>query len=302
MIPNNQKERKWWTPKRKEAVIGWVFLFPEAFGIFVLAIFPLFFSLFLSFTNWNLVSGMDSIKWVGFDNFARLVDDSKFLKALSNNLWFTAITVPVGLFIAMIMSVIVQTKVFAKDFFKIVFFIPYICSTVAIAAVWSALFHPTNGPINQFLKQIGLTNPPMWLVDTKYALIAIMIIAIWQALGYQMIIFLAGLTQISDELYEAAEIDGANAIHKFFKITMPLLAPTTLFLTITTIISSFKVFDLIKFLTNGGPNDASTVIVYRIYEEAFMNFNMGYAAAQSWILFLIVICVTMVTYVVQGKK
>jgi multiple sugar transport system permease protein len=298
----DRPQKKWWNQRRKEGIIGWIFLAPEAIGIIVLAIFPLIFSLFLSFTDWNLVNGFEGMKWVGFDNFTRLAEDSKFIKALENNIFFTAITVPVGLMVAMIMAVIIHTKVYAKDLFKVLFFIPYICSTVAVAAVWAALYHPSSGPINRFLMQIGLEHPPKWLVDSHYAIIAIMVIAIWQALGYQMIIFMAGLTQISEDLYEAADIDGANGFKKFWFITMPLLAPTTLFLTITTIISSFKVFDLIKFLTDGGPNDASTVIVYRIYEEGFINFNMGYASAMSWILFLLVILVTSVTWIFQAKE
>lgn len=298
----DRPQPKWWNQRRKEGVIGWMFLAPEAIGIMALAIFPLIFSLFLSFTNWNLVNGFEGMEWVGFDNFARLFNDSKFIKAFQNNILFTAVTVPVGLMAAMIMAVVIHTKVYAKDLFKVLFFIPYICSTVAIAAVWAAMFHPSSGPINRFLMQIGIDGPPKWLVDSNYAIVAIMIIAIWQALGYQMVIFLAGLTQISEDLYEAADIDGANGFQKFWSITMPLLAPTTLFLTITTIISSFKVFDLIKFLTDGGPNDASTVIVYRIYEEGFVNFNMGYASAMSWILFLLVILVTSVTWIVQAKE
>jgi len=296
------ERRKWWNENRKEALFGWLFLAPEAFGIIALAIFPLFFSLFLSFTNWNLVGGFEKMEWVGLANFEKMVGDSKFWKALENNLLFTAITVPLGLFIALAMAVLIHTKVYAKDLFKILFFIPYICSTVAIAAVWAALFHPSSGPINQFLLALGIDHPPKWLVDSNYAIIAIMIIAIWQALGYQMIIFLAGMTQISEEVYESARIDGATGLQQFWSITIPMLAPTTLFLTITTIIGSFKVFDLIKFLTDGGPNDASTVLVYRIYEEGFINFNMGYASALSWILFLLVIVVTSVTWIAQARE
>ena len=296
------EKRKWWNQNRKEAVVGWLFLAPEAIGIIALAIFPLFFSLMLSFTNWNLVGGFEAMEWVGLSNFEKMMDDSKFWKALENNLFFTAVTVPVGLIVAMIMAVLVHTKVYAKDLFKILFFIPYICSTVAIAAVWAALYHPSSGPINQFLMAIGLDQPPKWLVDSHYAIVAIMVIAIWQALGYQMIIFLAGLTQISEEIYESARIDGASGMQQFWYITIPMLAPTTLFLTITTIIGSFKVFDLIKFLTDGGPNDASTVLVYRIYEEGCIKFDMGYASALSWVLFLLVIAVTSVTWVVQARE
>jgi multiple sugar transport system permease protein len=291
-----------WNQNKKEAVVGWLFLAPEAIGIVSLAIFPLVFSLVLSFTDWNLAGGFEAMHWVGWDNFTRMLDDSKFIKSLQNNLLFTAVTVPCGLITAMIMAVVVHTKLYAKDLFKILFFIPYICSTVAIAAVWAALYQPSNGPINQLLRQIGFEHPPLWLADTKYAIVAIMIISIWQGLGYQMIIFLAGLTQIPEDMYESADIDGATGIEKFWHITVPLLAPTTLFLTITTIIGSFKVFDIIKFLTDGGPNDASTVLVYRIYEEGFINFNMGYASALSWVLFILVIAVSSVTWIVQSKE
>lgn len=296
------RPKKLMSNKQKEGLIGWLFLAPEAIGIVVMAIFPLFFSLFLSFTDWNIVSGFQDMKWVGFDNFRMLWNDSKFIKGLQNNLLFTAITVPIGLTLSLVMAVVIQSRVFLKDYFKVTFFIPYICSTVAIAAVWAALFHPSAGPINQMLMQLGVTDPPKWLADTDYAIVAIMIIAIWQALGYQLIIYLAGLTQIPDDLYEAADIDGASSFQQFRKITIPLLAPTTLFLTITTIISSFKVFDLIKFLTDGGPADASTVLVYRIYDEGFNNFRMGYASAISWILFLIVIAVSSVTWIVQTRE
>jgi multiple sugar transport system permease protein len=295
------KSGTWWNQYRKEAFVGWLFLAPEAIGIITLAIFPLLFSLFLSFTDWNLIGGFKEMNMIGFGNFERMWDDSKFWKGLKNNLFFTSVTVPVGLIIAMIMAVLVHTKVYAKGLFKILFFIPYICSTVAIAAVWAALYHPSSGPINQFLMGIGFDHPPKWLVDSEYAIVSIMVIAIWQALGYQMIIFLAGLTQISEDIYESARIDGASGLQQFWSITVPMLAPTTLFLTITTVIGSFKVFDLIKFLTDGGPNDASTVLVYRIYEEGFINFNMGYASAMSWVLFLLVIAVSSVTWIVQAR-
>ncbi|MFC6651894.1 carbohydrate ABC transporter permease [Paenibacillus rhizoplanae] len=176
------------------------------------------------------------------------------------------------------------------------------CSTVAIAAVWQALYHPSKGPINQILMQIGLSEPPRWLVDTSFSLIAIMIIYVWQLLGYQIIIFLAGMTNIPEELYEAATIDGASGIGQFRRITLPLLGPTTFFLAITSTISSFKIFDMIKFLTNGGPNYSSTVIVYQIYEEGFERFKMGYASAMSWVLFLIIMLVTSITWMTQNRK
>ncbi|WP_438444076.1 carbohydrate ABC transporter permease [Gorillibacterium sp. sgz5001074] len=295
-------KRIYWNKRRREQLAGWIFVAPEVIGMLLLSVVPLAFSLFLSFTEWNLVGGLKAIHFIGLDNFVELFHDDKFLKALKNNFIFTAVTVPLGIGLSLLMAAIIQARIHFKEYFKIAFFIPYVCSTVAVAAVWSALFHPSQGPLNQLLMQIGVDSPPKWLVDTTYSLVAIMIIYVWQLLGYQIVIFIAGLSNIPDELYESASIDGATAIQQFRHITMPLLGPTTFFLTITSIISSFKVFDIIKFLTGGGPNYASTVLVYQIYEEGFQKFNMGYAAAMSWVLFLIIVVVSSVTSYFQSRK
>ncbi|TXK82710.1 carbohydrate ABC transporter permease [Paenibacillus sp. N3.4] len=299
---SNQTPERFWNHRRKEAFFGWMFLAPEFIGTLMFGVFPILFSLYLSFSDWNLVGGLSTIKFAGLDNFKMLFEDDKFLLALKNNFTYTLIVVPVGLFLALILSVLIHSRVYGQSYFKIVFFIPYISSIIALGAVWSALYHPSQGPINRLLMSIGITDPPKWLADTHYSLYAIIIIAIWAALGYQIIIFIAGLTNIPDELYEAASIDGATSIQQFFRITLPLLGPTTSFLFITTLMSSFKVFDLISFLTGGGPNDSSTVLVYRIYEEGFLNFRMGYASAISWVLFLIVGIITAITWKFQNKN
>ncbi|WP_379131084.1 carbohydrate ABC transporter permease [Paenibacillus sp. sgz500958] len=296
------KKKTYWTRKRREQWAGWFFIAPEVIGMIILSVFPLLFSLFLSFTEWNLVGGLSAIHFIGMDNFVNLFKDNHFLLALKNNVLFTVGTVPLTMLLGIILSALIHKKLYGKTFFKVAFFIPYICSTVAIAAVWQALYHPSKGPLNQLLMQLGISSPPHWLVDTSYSLIAIMIIYIWQILGYQMIIFLAGMTNIPEELYEAATIDGATGIQQFRRITVPLLGPTTFFLAITSTISSFKVFDMIKFLTNGGPNYSSTVIVYQIYEEGFEHFKMGYASAMSWVLFLIIMIVTSITWITQNRK
>lgn len=294
--------RKYWNNSRKEALFGWLFLAPELIGMAGLSVFPILFSLYLSFCDWNLVGGLSTIKFIGLDNFTALFHDDKFYMSLKNNFIYTLLVVPVGIFLALILSVLIHSRVYGQSYFKVAFFIPYISSIIALGAVWSALFHPSQGPINHFLNGIGIADPPKWLADTHYSLFAIIIIAIWAALGYQIIIFIAGLANIPDELYEAASIDGANSVQQFFKITLPLLGPTTSFLFITTLMSSFKVFDLIAFLTAGGPNNSSTVLVYRIYEEGFQNFRMGYASAISWILFLIVGILTLITWKFQNKS
>ena len=297
-----QKTGKFWTQRRKEALIGWLFLAPEIIGMLLLNVFALGFSLYLSFTSWDLLSGVSGIKFLGIDNYIKMFQDPTIIKALKNNLMYTVMTVPIPMAIALILAVLIHNKVFWKDYFKVVFFIPYISSIIAIAAVWSALYHPSLGPINQFLMDIGISNPPKWLVDPNTSLIAIAIITSWAGLGYTIIIYLAGLTGISNELYEAAEIDGATSLTKFFKITVPLLRPTTFFLFITMLIGSFKVFDIISYLTEGGPDNSSTVIVFRIYEEGFMNYNMGYASAISWLLFAIIAVITAVTWKFRNEE
>ncbi|WP_246427609.1 carbohydrate ABC transporter permease [Paenibacillus phyllosphaerae] len=287
---------------RKEALVGWLFLAPELIGIVVLYVFPVVFSLYLSLSDWNLVGGLQSIKFVGLDNYVEMFHDEKVIHALKNNFVYTLLTVPVGMALSLILAVLIHTKVYGQDYFKVAFFVPYISSIIAIGAVWSALYHPSLGPINQFLTSIGVSDPPKWLADPDFALLSIAIIAIWAGIGYQIVIYMAGLTSIPDDYYEAASIDGATALQKFRMITLPLLGPTNSFLFITLLMGSFKVFDLIAFLTSGGPNNASTVIVYRIYEEGFVNFRMGYASAISWLLFAIVGVVTFISWQIQKNK
>jgi multiple sugar transport system permease protein len=295
------QQGRFWTNSRKDALTGWFFLAPEMVGILVLYVFPVLFSLYLSVSEWNLVGGISAIKFVGLDNFTRMFQDAKVLSALKNNFIYTLLTVPVGMALALVLSVIIHTRVYAQSYFKVAFFIPYISSIIAVGAVWSALYHPSLGPINQFLRSIGVENPPLWLADPKMSLVSIAIISIWAGIGYQIVIYLAGLSGIPDELYEAADIDGASKLRQFFAITLPLLGPTNSFLFITLLMGSFKVFDLVAFLTGGGPNDSSTVIVYRIYEEGFRNFQMGYASAISWLLFAIVAVITFLSWQIQKR-
>lgn len=304
-LPKQQAERvgkKFWSPRRKEALVGWLFLMPEIVGMLMLNVFALGFSLYLSFTDWDLLSGISGIKFAGLQNYIHLFQDPTIWKALYNNLVYTVLTVPLPIAIALVLAVVIHSKVYFKDYFKVVFFIPYISSIIAVAAVWSILFHPSLGPVNQFLMDLGVSNPPKWLVDPKTSLISVAIISAWAGLGYTIIIYMAGLSNISEELYEAAEIDGATGMKKFFNITVPMLRPTTFFLLITMLIGSFKVFDIISYLTEGGPDNSSTVIVFRIYQEGFVNYNMGYASAISWLLFAIIGLITAATWKMRQEE
>ncbi|ETT62416.1 binding-protein-dependent transport systems inner membrane component [Paenibacillus sp. FSL H8-457] len=297
-----KSRRKFWTPKRKEALIGWLFLAPEIVGMLLLNVFALGFSLYLSLSDWDMLSGVQGIEFTGLDNYIKMFNDPTIIQAIKNNLIYMVLTVPIPIAIALVLSVLIHNSVFFKSYFKVAFFIPYISSIIAVAAVWSALFHPSLGPINQFLMEIGISSPPKWLVDPKTSLLAISIISSWAGLGYTIIIYMAGLTNISNEIYEAADIDGAGAMKKFFAITVPMLRPTTFFLLITMLIGSFKVFDIIAFLTEGGPNNSSTVLVFRIYEEGFKYYNMGYASAISWLLFAIIGLITALTWKMRNEE
>ncbi|GIO94888.1 ABC transporter permease [Paenibacillus lactis] len=283
-------------------MIGWLFLAPEIVGMLLLNVFALGFSLYLSLSDWDMLSGVQGIEFTGFDNYIKMFHDPTIIQAIKNNLIYMVLTVPIPIAIALVLSVLIHNSVFFKSYFKVAFFIPYISSIIAVAAVWSALFHPSLGPINQFLMELGISNPPKWLVDPKTSLLAISIISSWAGLGYTIIIYMAGLTNISNEIYEAADIDGAGAIKKFFAITVPMLRPTTFFLLITMLIGSFKVFDIIAFLTEGGPNNSSTVLVFRIYEEGFQYYNMGYASAISWLLFAIIGLITALTWKMRNEE
>ena len=184
---------------------------------------------------------------------------------------------------------------------RIMIFIPYIASVVAVCTVWQVMLQPSYGPVNEFLHTIGIENPPKWLVDQKWALVAIMIINIWTQIGYYVAVYMSGLKNIPIDLYEAAQIDGASSIQQFRYITVPQVSPTTFFLAIMGIIGSFKVFDLISVLTGGGPGNSTSVMAYYIYKTAFNDFKMGYACALAWALFLLIFAVTLVQWKFQDR-
>lgn len=289
---------------RKQAfydnIAGYLFIAPMLILTVTLVIIPILLSGVISFSNWNFVSGLDGFKFVGLDNYSRLMQDESFHRSLYNNLIMIAV-VPVAMFLALVLAVLINKATYFKTFFKVIYFMPFISSFVAIALLWRVLYHPNNGPINGFLRSIGVEHPPMWLADPKFALISVMIIMVWTSLGFNMVIYLAGLQNISRDLYEAADVDGASPLRQFFRITLPMLSPTSFFLLITGIVGSFKVFDLIMVLTGGGPAGSTSVIVYYLYEVAFVNLESGYASAMGIILLILILLVTLVQWVGQKK-
>ncbi|HIW32864.1 MAG TPA: sugar ABC transporter permease [Candidatus Paenibacillus intestinavium] len=279
---------------------GLLFISPMVLLATVLTIIPILLSGIISFTDWNFIAGFESIKFIGFDNYTKMFADDDFLKSLNNNL-LLMLVIPVSLFISLILAVLINNSTYFKNFFKVIYFMPFISSFVAVAVLWRVLFHPSSGPINNFLMSIGISNPPAWLADPSFSLISVMIIMIWAGVGFEMIIFMAGLQNISKDLYEAADIDGASKVRQFFKITIPLLSPTTFFLLITGIVGSFKVFDLIMILTNGGPAGSTSVIVFYLYKVAFIQLKSGYASAIGIMLLIIILAITVIQWIGQKK-
>ncbi|WP_252227013.1 carbohydrate ABC transporter permease [Caldicoprobacter algeriensis] len=284
----------------KKNITGYLFIAPNLIGFMVLTFIPVLFSLVVSFTEWNLFTGTENIRFVGLKNYLYMFSDVWFIDSLKNNLMYTVVTISLALSISLFIAIILNDKVYGRNIIRAMFFMPYISNIVAISAIWLALYNPNYGPLNQFLMSIGIDNPPQWLASSKWALPAIMIMSIWGGLGYNVVVYLAGLKGIPKELYEAADIDGANSWHKLRHVTIPMLSPTIFFLLITGIISSFQVFGQINIMTQGGPARATTVIAYYIYLSGFRYYKMGYAAAMAWFLFIGIFIVTLIQW--RGQK
>ena len=285
----------------KETLTGYLFLAPSLLGFLIFLVFPIFFSLFISFTDWDLISGFDKMQFLGIQNFINMFRDPNIRKAMSNNLVFTVCTVPLTIVFALFIAILLNNKVFFKVQFRLAFFIPYITSITAVSVVWLAMFNPASGPINVILQSIGVANPPKWISSPQTALLSIIIISIWMGTGYCMVLYMAALQNIPQSLYEAAEIDGAMGLKKFWYITRPMLSSTTFMLLITRIITSFEVFGLISVMTGGGPVKSTTVLVYEIYINSFKLYRFGYGSAIAWLLFIVIFLVTAVQWVLQKK-
>ena len=281
---------------RRESIVAYILLLPCLLGFLTFILFPLIGSLLISFTEWDFLKGFAGIKWVGFDNYKYLLSgqDEWFSKSAVNTIVFAAVTVPLGIILGMATAVLIHRYVYLPTVFKVVVFIPYISSIIASSVVWMVVFQPSYGPVNNILTALGVENLPGWFTDIKWAFPTIMAFQIWQTLGYNVVVFLAGLKGIPNELYEAATIDGASEWQKFRFVTIPMISPTTFFLSTMGFVASFKVFDSVKVLTGGGPGNVTTVIAFYIYREAFKFYRMGTADAAAWLMFILIFAVTLI--------
>lgn len=284
-----------------ETISGWLFILPSLIGFSLLTLIPILLSLIISFTEWNFLTGLSGIKFIGIGNYIDMWSDRWFTDSLKNNLIFAVVTVPAIMFFSLIAALALDKGTFFRGPIRLMIFMPYVSSAVAIAIVWGILYDPSRGPINQFLSSIGIDNPPGWLSDSSWALPALIILTVWMYIGYNMVIYLAGLQNIPKSLYEAAKIDGAGAFTQIFKITLPLLSPTTFFVLVTCIIQSFQVFIAVFIMTQGGPGTSTTVLTFYIYQAGFSFYRMGYASAMAWILFIIIFIVTLIQWRKQKK-
>ena len=277
----------------------WVlfFLGPCLVGFIIFIVVPIFHSLFISFTQWDLIGDME---FIGVDNYVRLLHDGNFWNALKNTISFIIGYLPLVMVIGLAIAILINSKIKAQSFFRGVYYLPVVTSWVAVSLVWKWLFNPKYGLINYALSLFNITGPN-WLTDPATAMIAIILTSVWKDIGFIMIIYLGGLQNISPTLYEAARIDRASAWQKFIHITLPMLRPTTFFVLIISLINSFQVFDQVNIMTEGGPGNATNVLVQNIYNSAFNYFEMGYAAAMSWALFLIIFIITVVQMIGERR-
>lgn len=288
--------------KNKITQRGWfwpaLFLFPAMVGFSVFTLYPAIASLGLSFTSWDLNK---SPEWVGLDNYIRMISDPTALKVFWNTIYFTAVTVPLLIVIPLLLAIALNQSIPGIRFFRAAYFLPVISSMVAMSMVWQWMYNADFGLINWFLELFGI-NGPKWMTDRHWAMPAIMITSVWKSIGFNMMLFLAGLQGISTSWYEAAEIDGASSLQKLWYITLPSLRPTMLFVTVITIINSLQVFDQVMVMTGGGPNRSSSVLVHYIYQNGFQFYRMGYASALGWALTIFVLLVTLIQFRINKSQ
>ncbi|GAB2986819.1 carbohydrate ABC transporter permease [Actinotalea caeni] len=272
--------------QRAEARAGYLLLVPSFVGVGVFLLLPVLIVLALSFTRYNLLSAP---QWAGLDNFVYLLGWERFRNSLWVTTLFTLMTIPTSIVLGLLLAVAINRRLPGTSWLRVLYVLPWVCAPLALGVVWRWIFDPTNGALNALLgRRIE------WLADVDLALPSVAFVQVWSSVGYISLFFLAGLQQIPVSVYEAAKLDGAGPVRTLWSITLPLLRPTMFFVTVTSIISSFQVFDTVYAMTGGGPRFTTDVIAARIYDEAFVALRLGRAAAMALVLFLLLVAVTLV--------
>ncbi|MFE6937013.1 carbohydrate ABC transporter permease [Streptomyces sp. NPDC057699] len=283
-------------PGRRRRRAGMLMVAPALLHASLWIGLPVVVSVALAFTKYDVLTAPE---FVGLDNFRDMLDDAVFRKSIVNTLLYTFFTVPFGMALGLLVALALHTGLKARGIFRTAVFLPQVTATVAIALVWLWIYNPGNGLLNTMLAFLGVDGPA-WLSSTTWALPSVILVGIWQGIGMKMLIYLAALQSLPRELYEAASVDGASRVRQFFSITLPLLKPATFFVLITSMISAFQSFDQIYILTDGGPANSTTMMTYEIYKSAFREFRVGYASAQSLVLFVLLMGFTLVNKRIMG--
>ncbi len=286
----SQKSSRWWVP--------WFFLLPSFAGFCTFMLLPIGASLCMAFCNWDILSPP---RFIGFQNFVTLLHDRDFWSYLGNTLYFM-LGIPIQMAVSLFLAILVDRKIRGIVFFRTIFFLPVVSSLIAVAMVWRWIYHPEFGVLNELLRWVGVSHPPRWLGSLDWGKPSIIIMEVWRVAGYDMLLYLAALQAIPQELYEAAEIDGANAWEKFWHVTWPMLSFVNFFVLVTRMIGGFQIFGQIFVMTQGGPAGSTTSLVYYIYRNAFEWFRMGYASAIAWVLFLLMLGVTLLQWKLGQKR
>lgn len=278
--------------KRREIVTGYSFLLPDFLGLLIFVIGPIIYALYLSFHDWNALSPKS---WAGFSNYRKLWRDPQFWSSLRITAIYTLAYVPILFSVSLGLAVLLHRRLPLMEFFRTIFFVPVVLSLVVSSLMWKYIFDEQVGLLNYLLQIVGI-QPQPWLGSVELALPAIIVVSVWIQMGYFMVIFLAGLQDIPGLYYDAAKIDGASGWQTFWRITFPLLKPTSLFVVVIILINSFQVFDQIWVMTKGGPASATEVTVIYIYQQAFQFLNLGYASAIAFVLFIIILVFSLLQF------
>lgn len=291
-IARKNRRHSLWFRMRKEKS-AYAFLAPGLIIFSLFTVFALLFAFYLTFHEWSIIE--PDKPFVGLDNYAKLGSDETFLRSVLNTFYFTGASVPLSILIGLGIALLLNQAIRARGLFRAVFFLPQVTPFVVVAIIWKWLYNGDFGLINYYLIELGIIREPLlWLSDQNLAMPAVIIMSVWAGVGFSMVIYLAGLQGVPEELHEAAKVDGANAVQRFFHVTIPQLAPTTLFLLVMGIIGSLQVFTQIFIMTKGGPVERTTTMVYYIYQAAFKFFDMGYASTLAFALFAITLVFTII--------
>ena len=291
--PKKARKKRW-----RQWITGYLMILPNFLGFFIFMLAPIIATVVLGFTEWDLVNNP---QWVGFANYKNLFGDRIFWLSFRKTIWFTLLNVPIQSFLALLIAVFLNRKLKALNLFRTLFIIPWICMSVAVGLTWTWLFNTQFGYINHVLTTLGFERIG-WLTSDKLALYAVIFVNIWQYLGWHIILLLAGLQIVPQELYEAATVDGANNWMKFWKITIPMISPIFFYDLVVNMIMTLQIFDLPFAMTNGGPGNATRVFNLYLYQKGFSFLQMGEACSMGVVLFVLIMVATFLVFKFLGSR